>query len=89
MAVPVRFRPRVPFYKRPMTARIFRRIAESHDLGQLDENEFLEKLHRVGGDIICPICSFSYADHPNETRMLDHGGYPWAKRLCDGTWGKT
>lgn len=55
----------------------------------LPDEEISKRFLRVGGDAICQYCEQRYEDHPNETRVLSYDGYPFLKRLCDGTLGKT
>lgn len=54
----------------------------------LSDEEVNKRFMRVG-DVICDVCGERYEDHPNETRVLSYDGYPFLKRLCVGTLGKT
>lgn len=55
----------------------------------LTDEEAAKRMMRVGGEVICSYCKRRYEDHPDETRVLSYDGYPFLKRLCDGTFGKT
>lgn len=55
----------------------------------LTQREELRRFRRVGGDCICEICGYRYADHPDETRIVSGiDGKPFMKRLCNGWLGK-
>lgn len=76
--------------KQDIDRRILWDILHNDDMvRELTEEEIVKRVRRVGGGAICDFCGESYEDHPNETRLLSFDGYPYLKRLCDGTLGKT
>ena len=76
--------------KHDIDRRIMWEVVYSDDMKRpLTEEEVAKRFLRVSGDAICTFCGARYEAHPNETRVLSYDGYPYLKRLCSGTLGKT
>lgn len=50
----------------------------------IDNNEIMEKMIRVSGELTCVTCRKLYYDHPYIDNILDYQDDPFLQYICNG-----